>query len=338
MKEEKLLRAIGQIDDELIDSAMETHKKNHPRRSWARWTAIAACLCLLLTVTVGAAKWDVEWWHGQAMGYIFPSGQESEWSYEPQMGNTVEWTYPFEPVTIRQEALDEMTEQLNQEWTHQMTFHPEIVDEMADTHYLTGLSHEVENRIYPIEERFTTIGELEEYLGIDLVTSPLIDAAAYNCMHTNDIGTWLEIGLYVDLYRDAAAEYVENGQIALQGIEITVRMGFSKTNCKSWMEIYIPLTEKFVETFPHEVLFNTEENSPFKVETQQFSGRNVIVVEDSNDDLEQTGCVAAYGVYGADGIGYCVHSLAEDWDNSEAHPTIYQSGAERLMELLEDLE
>lgn len=35
------------------------------------------------------------------------------------------------------------------------------------------------------------------------------------------------------------------GQITLQGIHITVRMGFSGTNCKSWMDIYIPVTQKF---------------------------------------------------------------------------------------------
>lgn len=53
MKEEKLLRAIGSIDDELIDSAMETQRKKHP--TWVRWAAIAACLCLLAASPVGAA-------------------------------------------------------------------------------------------------------------------------------------------------------------------------------------------------------------------------------------------------------------------------------------------
>lgn len=52
MKEEKLLRAIGGIDDDLIDSAMETQKKKHP--TWVRWAAVAACLCLLVASPVGA--------------------------------------------------------------------------------------------------------------------------------------------------------------------------------------------------------------------------------------------------------------------------------------------
>lgn len=53
MKEEKLLRAIGGIDDDLIDSAMAAKKKTHP--AWVRWAAVAACLCLLVASPVGAA-------------------------------------------------------------------------------------------------------------------------------------------------------------------------------------------------------------------------------------------------------------------------------------------
>lgn len=53
MKEEKLLHAIGSIDDDLIDSAMKAKKKTHP--VWVRWAAVAACLCLLVASPVGAA-------------------------------------------------------------------------------------------------------------------------------------------------------------------------------------------------------------------------------------------------------------------------------------------
>lgn len=51
--EEKLLRAIGGVDDDLIADAMEPHKRKKP--AWLRWTAAAACLCLLLASPVGAA-------------------------------------------------------------------------------------------------------------------------------------------------------------------------------------------------------------------------------------------------------------------------------------------
>lgn len=53
MKEEKLLHAIGGIDDDLIDSAMAAKKRTH--LTWVRWVAVAACLCLLLVSPVGAA-------------------------------------------------------------------------------------------------------------------------------------------------------------------------------------------------------------------------------------------------------------------------------------------
>lgn len=52
-REEKLLRAIGGVDDEMIADAMEPRRKKQP--AWLRWTAAAACLCLLLASPVGAA-------------------------------------------------------------------------------------------------------------------------------------------------------------------------------------------------------------------------------------------------------------------------------------------
>lgn len=65
MKEEKLLRAIGGIDDDLIDSAMAAKKKTHP--AWVRWAAVAACLCLLVASPVGAAM-------GESLERIFKNG------------------------------------------------------------------------------------------------------------------------------------------------------------------------------------------------------------------------------------------------------------------------
>lgn len=52
-KEVKLLRAIGGVDDDLIADAMEPQKRKK-QPAWLRWTAVAACLCLLLTFPVGA--------------------------------------------------------------------------------------------------------------------------------------------------------------------------------------------------------------------------------------------------------------------------------------------
>ena len=52
-REETLLRAIGGVDDDLIAAAMEPRKKKRP--ALIRWAAVAACVCLMLTVTVSAA-------------------------------------------------------------------------------------------------------------------------------------------------------------------------------------------------------------------------------------------------------------------------------------------
>ncbi len=49
MKTEKLLGAIGKIDDNLIYGAVnDTPKKKRP--AWMKWGAIAACLCLMVCI------------------------------------------------------------------------------------------------------------------------------------------------------------------------------------------------------------------------------------------------------------------------------------------------
>jgi len=45
MKNEKLMRAIGQIDEDLI---LEARQAVRPRRKYVRWAALAACLALVL--------------------------------------------------------------------------------------------------------------------------------------------------------------------------------------------------------------------------------------------------------------------------------------------------
>lgn len=52
MKNEKMLHAIGQIDDELIYGAVNDVKAGQMKKhGWRKWAAMAACLCL---VVVGA--------------------------------------------------------------------------------------------------------------------------------------------------------------------------------------------------------------------------------------------------------------------------------------------
>lgn len=48
MKNEKLMRAMGEIDEDLILEAREVRK---PRVHWVRWSALAACLAFLMLCT-----------------------------------------------------------------------------------------------------------------------------------------------------------------------------------------------------------------------------------------------------------------------------------------------
>lgn len=54
MKNEKLLSAIGQIDDNLIHGAVNDAPKKK-RSIWVKWGAMAACLCLVIS---GAVLWN----------------------------------------------------------------------------------------------------------------------------------------------------------------------------------------------------------------------------------------------------------------------------------------
>lgn len=51
MKNEKLLHAIGKIDDEIIQEAAPEAKRTK-RLNWIKWGAVAACLALVLTVVI----------------------------------------------------------------------------------------------------------------------------------------------------------------------------------------------------------------------------------------------------------------------------------------------
>ena len=57
MKNEKMLNAIGKIDEDLVLAAMEVPAKKIrvKRNVWLKWGAVAACLCLFLATPVAAA-------------------------------------------------------------------------------------------------------------------------------------------------------------------------------------------------------------------------------------------------------------------------------------------
>ena len=57
MKNEKMLHAIGQIDDELIHGAVNDVKAGQKKKhSWRRWAAMAACLCLVVVGGFGLSN------------------------------------------------------------------------------------------------------------------------------------------------------------------------------------------------------------------------------------------------------------------------------------------
>lgn len=51
MKNEKILNAIGKLSNDLIEDAAITSKTKKQRKAWAKWTMLAACLCLLIVAS-----------------------------------------------------------------------------------------------------------------------------------------------------------------------------------------------------------------------------------------------------------------------------------------------
>lgn len=323
-REEQLLRAIGDVQDHLIRDAME--KKKHP--AVLRWTAVAACVCLLLTVTVGAAKWGIDWWHGKNERYE---------QY------TVDWKYPLAPVEIREEAVKELEKWLQWGWGVDGRDEYGKRAMCADTEYVGAYLDGV--------EKIRTVADLEEYLGIDLTTSPGIDASCLAVQEQAEaeggerIRGSIDVISLTELVADAEMEYAETNRVSMGGIHVKLNLGYCGTNAKARMEIFIPVTQNFADDFPaKDWWFNTiagpawsdYENGQFEVEELTISGKEVVVFSDPTSDLEE--CPTAVAVYSDGGIGYYLYCIAEDPSDSVSRSNIYQHGTERLMELLENLE
>lgn len=311
-REEKLLEAIGSVQDYMVQEAMRRTK----RPPAFRWTAIAACICLVLTATVGAAKWGIEWWHG-----------ENE-RYEQY---TVDWKYPLAPVQIREEAVSELERWLQWGWG------VDGMDEYGnratwpDSYYIGAYLQDA--------DELRSVADLEEYLGIDLTTSPEIDASCQS------IGAEIDVTALTELIADAEIEYAETGRVSLGGVEVDLNLGYLGTNCKTRMKMFIPVTENFVEDFPAKdwwfaatagTAWSDYEIGQFEVEELTISGREVVIFSDPTDDLED--CPTALAVYSDGRIGYLLYCIAEDWSGYDSRTNIYRHGSERLMELLEELE
>ena len=97
MKEEKLLDAFGKIEDEMVlEAAPKTSiqgKKNSP--TWIKWTAMAACICLL--AGAGALGWKA---------YVRPADEISLLEKDYTTVQMEEWnqdtSIPLQEFTINQ--------------------------------------------------------------------------------------------------------------------------------------------------------------------------------------------------------------------------------------------
>lgn len=70
MKNEKLLNAIGKIDDDLISGAIDDPKAKK-KNTWVKWGAAAACLCLIIA---GAALWSNRPGSPELSGHLVEGG------------------------------------------------------------------------------------------------------------------------------------------------------------------------------------------------------------------------------------------------------------------------
>lgn len=58
MKSERILNAMGQIGDDLIEEASISPKSKRQTVGWHKWVAVAACLCLLITGFLCVRYWE----------------------------------------------------------------------------------------------------------------------------------------------------------------------------------------------------------------------------------------------------------------------------------------
>ena len=91
MKHEMMLRAIGEIDDDLVAQAYKRRAKAHKRRALPRMLAAAACLALILTAAFTAsrnAERGTLFIGGTALTGAPASGEALTWTVEAPDENT----------------------------------------------------------------------------------------------------------------------------------------------------------------------------------------------------------------------------------------------------------
>lgn len=289
MKEFDLLCAMTDLDDELL----EWESGGKVRRFWIGKVAAFTAALALMTVTVFAAVGGIRYWFGLR-------GE----------GGSLNVRFPLEPVTIRQEAYEELSQTLERQWEevkmpNWQAFDEKDYEEGKQT-LLGTWGGEALNQVDNLEE-------LEEYLGVELVVSPEM-AQMIELDSEYNFGEALSGGVLLRgaSYEDALKEYEATGSVTLHGIEINLCMN-QGTGAVTYVEIIIPLTQDYMKYYPTTWVYSFEKEG----ETYEYSNGSRDFVIAKRDFSGEYGshygsrCVA---LYGEGGIGYYVNCIVDPSD------------------------
>lgn len=294
MKEMDLMYAMTDLDDELL----ERDSGAKVRRFRATKVVAFAAALALMTVTVFAA----------VVGINYRAGYDGEYF------NNFEFSFPYEKVTIRQEAFEEMTEKLSQDWVD--WYCDDYIDLCKEgneygPNYLGTSGPESMQNLKSMEE-------LEAYLGLDLVTSPEIDTLV-NDFLTGDLTEEPSINVLMrgPTWEEAYAEYEATGSVSLLGLEIDLSLNEANVNDYKTLKINIPLSEKYIEYYPTVIRgVLTWEGEYYGKEYSNGDREFVIAKRDFTEDYGGN-CMA---LYTEGGIGYYLYCAI--WPTNPAKSTV----------------
>lgn len=325
MKEMDLLRAMTDLDDELLDRESGAKFRRFPVM---KFVALAAALALM-TVCVFAATGGVQYWFGSRTMNVMEDGLD--YGYYGDGGDiqfdTVTYSRPFAPVTLDEAVYEKLEQVLLDEWEYCMS-EAEAgrfdYSEGDDFYYYTN-STRFEDERKVKAQMFDSVDEVEEYLGIDLDLSPEIkEAAAANQQWNNSnpitIGIWSG-----GTYADARQELEETGTIKPAYVVIFFRLNEQRAGEEISCAFGIPLTQEFIADHGQITIPSFEKEGEVWGETVEVDGRTVTLFGNNPEEGYNGFC---YAVFGVDGIEYTFK--VEDWDGDGDPKAI-------VMKLLESL-
>lgn len=303
MKPMDIMKNMNDLDERYLAEAETAPAKPLKTQSFSRIAAIAAVAAVLM-LTACAAAVGINYWFGQ----------DDDGYYK------IEYQYPLEPVTINQEAYDDMVQAL----INEMNYHNAEVEagnyvetDTSDLEYsqrLTSATGWMTNS--PVRDKMTKMKSLEEveaYLGIELAISPELRDAINNCYNFVEDGeTPIGLGVRGLSYKEMEAEYEATGSITPQGFSIGVSLEDDETN--NWyagFRIYIPLTEEFAENFRPEPWYSGEEQGQYYTKDYSNGSQDFLIAKvDYTEEYGGT-CLAFYANRG---VGYELYCCAVPTD------------------------